>query len=294
MTRRWIVDAIGQASYDQLATGLTGSTVQSIWLDVMLARANARSPAEVLAQYERDSFARPGVVDQRTAIEIDGHLLAAAADFEAIELSPLTPLGTCASVALGDQNRIVSALRSSEVVSDPTNVMALEAALRLRQRAPVHLATCMRVMRAQPVPKIEGFTQSFRMFALGSGGFETADHGFTVGAMTLHIRTMLAALERLERHGYQFGVRTVELLATPDGEPIANRIANEIEVRRGVLDHAYYAGGVRFKINVTMPDGTEKFLIDGGAFDWLAKLLANRRAVYIASGFGAQLVPMFR
>jgi hypothetical protein len=297
MSHRWIVDAIGQTAYDRLATELPGSTVQSVWLDIMRARA-ARTPAEVLAQYERDSFARPGVVDQRTAVEIDGHLLAAASDFEAIELSPLTPLGTCASVALGDQNRIVSALRSTEVVSDPTNVMALEAASRLKaQRAPIHLATCMRVVRAQPVPKIKGFTQSFRMFALGSGGFETADHGFTVGAMTLHIRTMLAALTRLEQHGYRFGARSVDLLATPQGEPIATRIADglgDITVRRAVLDHAYYSGGVRFKLNVTAPDGNEMFLVDGGAFDWLAKLLVNRRAVYLATGGGSQLLPMFR
>jgi trehalose-6-phosphatase len=42
-------------------------------------------------------------------------------------------------------------------------------------------------------------------------------------------------------------------------------------------------------------DGTEIPLVDGGAFDWLAKLTSNRRAVYIASGLGSQLVPrMFR
>jgi hypothetical protein len=28
-------------------------------------------------------------------------------------------------------------------------------------------------------------------------------------------------------------------------------------------------------------------LVDGGAFDWLARLAANRRAVYIATGAGA-------
>jgi hypothetical protein len=31
---------------------------------------------------------------------------------------------------------------------------------------------------------------------------------------------------------------------------------------------------------------------DGGTFDWLAKLTSNRRAVFVASGLGAQLVPL--
>ena len=38
----------------------------------------------------------------------------------------------------------------------------------------------------------------------------------------------------------------------------------------------------------------ERYPVDGGVFDWLAKLLANRRAVVVASGTGAQLFPMFR
>jgi hypothetical protein len=31
-------------------------------------------------------------------------------------------------------------------------------------------------------------------------------------------------------------------------------------------------------------------LFDGGTFDWLAQLTSNRRAVYVASGGGAQLI----
>ncbi len=295
MSKTWIVDAIGRGPYDQLASELPGSTVQSIWLEVTRARAGARTPAEVLAQYERDLFVRPGFVDQRLAVEIDGHLLAAAAGFEAIELSPLTPLGTCTSVALGDQNRIVSALRGLEVVSDPTNAMTLEAATRLKKaRDPVHLATCMRVVRAQPVPKHVGWSQTFRMFALASGGFETANHGFTVEAVLRHLRAMLAALDRFEQHGYRFGVRRIELLATPERAELADRIAKQVGADRAVLEHAYYSAGLRYKIYVTDPDGNEMFLVDGGVFDWLAKLLANRRAVVVASGTGAQLFPMFR
>src|SRR5262245_37333784 len=159
--RRWIVGNVGEATFERLATGLSGSELQSVLLEVMQRRAKVRRPAEVLSQYRRDAFCKPAVVDQRTSVALDGHLLAAARGFEAIELSPVAPFGVCSAVALTDQNRVVSALRSTEVASDPTNVLALECALRLRANppVPVHFATSQRVLRAQPTPKLPGYAQ---------------------------------------------------------------------------------------------------------------------------------------
>src|SRR6185436_12731596 len=97
-------------------------------------------------------------------------LLAAAEAFEAIELSPLAPLGACSVVGPTSQNKIVSALRGTEVLSDPTNVLALECALRLRRNAAeiVRLATCQRCVRAQEVPKKSGYSPHFRIFCLAT------------------------------------------------------------------------------------------------------------------------------
>jgi hypothetical protein len=52
------------------------------------------------------------------------------AEVEGVELSPIAPLGTCSAVGPVSQNRIVSAMRSAEVVSDSTNALAVEAADR--------------------------------------------------------------------------------------------------------------------------------------------------------------------
>jgi hypothetical protein len=43
---------------------------------------------------------------------------------------------------------------------------------------------------------------------------------------------------------------------------------------------------------VTAPDGSRLPLIDGGALDWLAQLTSNRRAVFLATGLGAQLIAL--
>lgn len=294
--RDWIPRSVGAPTFEQLATKLSGSELQSVMLEVLHVRASARTPSEVLAQYGRDGFCRPATVDLRTSVELDAHLLEAATGFEAIELSPVAPLGACSTVALTHQNRVLSALRGTEVVSDPTNVLALECALRLRAApdTPVHLATSQRVIRAQPVPKLPGYAPHFRIFVLASAGAESQGHGFTVDAMTLHVRTMLGALDRLEQNGYAFGARRVDILATAERATLGDRIAESLGAMasRKPLEHAYYSGGLRYMLWVTAPEGVEVPLVDGGAFDWLTRLASNRRAVYVASGTGAQLMAL--
>jgi hypothetical protein len=267
-------------------------------MEVARERARARTPAQVLAQYRRDRFVRPSPIDLRVAAEVDAHLLAAADAFEAIELSPVAPLGTCTAVAPTDQHRILTALRGTEVVSDPTNVLALECADRLARdpTATVRLTTIQRVIRAQQVPDQPGFSQHFRIFVLVTAGREQREHATVVGAMAEQIRAMLRALDRLEQHGYAFGARRVDVKATPARAAIGDRLAEvlraDLPATRSVLDHPYYAGGARAMVWVTAPDGREVPLCDTGAFDWIATLTANRRFVYVASGMGAQLVPV--
>lgn len=297
MTRlAWIKDLLGRQSFDRLTTALSGSELQSVLLEVMHARASARTPAQVLSQYEADDFCKPAAVDPRASIAIDAELFAAAADFEPIELSPVSPLGTCSTFALTDQNRVLSALRTSEVVADPTNVLALECARRLRSKgnAYVHLAASQRVVRAQPIPKLPGYAPHFRLFALASAGRERQDHEFTLESFVRHVRTQMEALDRLEQRGYDFGKRCVDVLATPERVELGDRIAERLGsiAKRKTLQHAYYTGGLRYTLWVTLPDGRQLPLADGGAFDWLAKLTSNRRAVYIASGMGTQIIAL--
>jgi hypothetical protein len=291
--RHWTAAGIGAAAHEALASGLPASAVWSFLLDVLARRAAERTPVDVLRQWQRDAFTRPAAIDQRTLVALDATLLAAATAFEAIELAPLTPLGTCSVVGLGSQNRVVSALRGTEVVADPTNVLALECARRLRERPRevVRLATCHRCVRAQPAPKGPGYAQHFRLFCLATAGREQKDHGFVVAALVEQIETHLRALTRLEAEGYEFPGRSVRLFAAPGRERLAQRVASAIPgvpVSQGTLEHRYY-GGLRFSIftDRTPPGGFP--LIDGGAFDWLAKLSSDRSLVFVASGMGSQL-----
>jgi len=294
LDRPWTASAIDEATYEALAEGLPASEVWSLLLGVLARRAEGRAPAELLRQWEQDRFVQPAFIDQRTLNALDGHLLAAAEGFEAIELSPLAPLGSCSAVGLASQNKTVSTARGTEVVSDPTNGMALECARRLR-RDPgqvVRLATCHRCVRAQEIPKRPGHAAHFRLFGLATAGRERKDHDFTVEALGEQIATHLTALDRLGRHGYAISDVRVKILSTPARAGLADRIAASVRaasVSRETFDHPYY-DGLRFMLNIRGLQGNDLFLADGGAFDWLRKLTSNRRLTFVASGMGSQLL----
>lgn len=293
--KAWKRAGIDAETHMRLAERLPASALWSLLLDVLGRRAAQRTPFELLQQWERDIFVAASAIDQRALHTLDGHLLAAAKDFEAIELSPIAPLGVCSVIGLGSQNRIVSALRGTEVVADPTNVLALECARRMR-RDPlqvVRLATSHRCVRAQPFPKTPGFTQNFRLFCLVTGGHEQKNQAFLTDTLTHHIATHFATLDRLEQHGYAFPNRRIRLLATEARTPIADRLAATIppnvEIERGLLEKPYY-DGVRFTISARMADGEDKPFTDGGALNWLATLTSNRKMVLVCSAIGSQQI----
>ncbi len=296
-SRPWVKAGLPPGTYEALTDELPASRLWSLLLDVAEARATRRRPAELLEQWDHDRFVQPAIVDQRSLVELDGHLLTAASAFESIELSPVAPLGVCAIMGHASQNKVLSALRGTELVADPTNVMALECARRLQRDAAtvVRLATSHRCVRAQPVPKRRGLTANFRIFCLGSAGLERQNHAFVVDAVAEQMTIMLHALDRLEQHGFSFPERRITVMTTENRVAVGDRIAallGGVSVTRALLEHPYYNLGVRFQIAARSHEGVAVPLIDGGAFAWVARLTSNRRAVYAASGLGSQLVAL--
>jgi hypothetical protein len=106
---------------------------------------------------------------------------------------------------------------------------------------------------------------------------------------------MLAALDRLEQIGYHFPERRVTILATQERADLGDRLAAMfagVAIARAPLDHAYYSNGVRYQISARAKNGAAIPLIDGGAFDWIARLTSNAKAAFVASGIGSQIVPL--
>ncbi len=74
-SRAWVTAGLPPAAYDELTRGLPASRLWSLLLDVAEARAAGRRSAELVEQWDRDRFVQPSIVDQRSLVEVDGHLL---------------------------------------------------------------------------------------------------------------------------------------------------------------------------------------------------------------------------
>jgi hypothetical protein len=291
--RDWITRKVDPGVLAHLTEQLPATALWSLLLAVMERRAQ-RAPADLVRQWREDRFVAPSALDPREMLDVDRELFSAARAFDALELAPLAPLGSCSAVALTSQNRTVASVRGTEVVSDPTNLLALESAARLRTHPDVivRLACSHRCVRAQPIPKQPGFAAHFRMFCLATAGRQNAEQAFLVDAFREHITVHLDALTRLEALGFRLGVRRVTLLSTPSRAHLARRIEASlpgIPMSHESLQKEYY-DGLRFMISLGGSGDDEIPLCDGGAFDWLQKLGGNRKLAFVASGMGSQLI----
>ena len=141
-----------------LAERIAPTDLQSLLLEVYRMRASRRRPSDVLADYEANRFVQPSTIAPARILEWEQLAFAHLPDeFEVVTLSPVCPLGTCAAVAPVDPTWSVATVRNTELLSDATNVLALECAVRRRklltERAKsteaVHLAASHRVVRPQ-------------------------------------------------------------------------------------------------------------------------------------------------
>lgn len=286
-------------SLESLAA-MSPSETTPVWMEVARQQAERRRPADLLAQYESDGFVSPSALDLRVSVRLDAMILEAAQAFEAVLLAPLAPLGVCSALSPTSQDRTISAVRRLEVVSDPTNVLALECARRLRKRPTedVRLCTVHQVVRAQPIPDRPGHSRHFRMFAMAEAGPGRAEDGFEVDAIVRHLSVFDRFFEAAGTLGLHFPKRRAIVLTTPDLDTLAERVARalasslpQVTVVREPLTSSYY-GGVRVQFGAHTRTGEFCPIGDLGVFDWMAQLTANRRQRFVASGLGIQLAPL--
>jgi len=208
----------------------------------------------VLQQWQADRFVLPAPVDQRTLLELDTHLLAVAKNFEALDLSPLAPLaGVLERGAHESEPDKSPRSGETEVVSIHQRPGARERPTFAAGLTPGGTTRHLPSLCARAgVPESPRLAAHFRIFCMTTAGRESQDRVFLTTALVEHIQTHLSALDRLEQHGYHFGERRLQILATPENDALASRIASAIDtvpVSTSPLKHGYYAG-LRFRIDV--------------------------------------------
>jgi hypothetical protein len=278
-----------------LEGGLSPADLHTLLLDVSRRRAAAVTPARLVSRWQQDRYVRLAGSDPRHVWQLESRLWGLLPDdFTGVDLSPVAPLGVCSALGPVSQDRVISTVRGSEVVSDPTNVLALEAALRRqRSRAPVvNLACCHRVLRGQPFDAPGAF-QHFRLFALVSSARDGGSATTEAAMLGAHLRYWSRALGELLPAG------TVTISFTVFGFPrLSERIRDTVlpalrPLPPGVTveedpgrerARGYYERGA-IRIDATADGGTADAtsvagateIGDGGFTDWTARLLSDAK-----------------
>jgi hypothetical protein len=210
-----VLDALGR---------LAPRDLHSLLLHLAAKESARKTPLDLLAQYERGGAFALGFVDPRLALRFADAAFTAAQAFEALELSPVCPLGTVRAISGIHQNNVLSASRGAELLADPTPLLALECARRRRRPADrtgtIRLCTSHRMMRMQPAPA--GLLPHFRLFAMVTAAQKAPPPGSAsevaveLDLLREHLAVYLDLFAALERppHGFRFADVTVSVAHT--------------------------------------------------------------------------------
>jgi hypothetical protein len=292
---------------EALTDRLQPNELQSLMLEVYARLAGKVTPARLLEQYVRDRFVRPSAADPRVSLEFDSLAMSVLPPaFQPLELGPLCPLGTSSVVGTVSQNKVVSTSRNTEVLSDATNVLALEAAVRRKEQkragAPltsICLAASQRMTRAQGLPGPRSWAH-FRLFGMISAGRDQGTWVFEGEQLRVQLETQLRLLAALKVHGFEVHSPRVALTDLSEGRilkhlearvvaPLAKAfpdVAIEWDPSRS-SGRGYYESAC-FKLHVRNGQGEELEIGDGGDVGWMRALCSDAKERLVISGLGSE------
>jgi len=187
IVKRIIADSEIPRLFSVLAHDLPLSDLQSLLMEVYRGRTADLRESDVTDRAGRGLLA-PSKIDARLLNEFDRIAFETAAEFEAIELSPVAPLGLTRVLGGIDQNSVLTTIRNAEVLGDATVALALECSRRRkRDSTMVRLVSSHRTVRLQPFD-IPGYVPHFRLFSMVSAGRDTGSHAFEIQQLGEHLR----------------------------------------------------------------------------------------------------------
>lgn len=290
-----------------LAERIKPTDLQTLLLHVYRIRASQKKPSQVLADFEANRFVRPSPVSPAHVLEWESlafeHL---PEKFEILELSPVTPLGTNSAVARVTQDWAVSTIRNTEVISDPTNVLALECALRRRDSlrdssrigTGVHLAARHRALRGQKYSNV-GASTHFALLSLCSAGRDTGSSAFELSALRVHISFYVMSLSAFVGPSLQIEVSVTDLGNEHRSDLIDAQLFEPLRSNHPHLSCRFdpdrtsgrgYYSNICFSLHAGREQGEMKELVDGGCVDWTQQLLSDSKERLAISGIGSERV----
>ena len=299
-----ILKQIGDQEIIEKPLSLPKQDLNSLLLELFEKQVDKLTPADILKMYHFGRFATPSEADPARFHSLEVRLLSAAKemDIKTVLLSPSAPLGSCSSFGYVDQYNVVSALRGTETLSDPSNMLAIIIADKLKNRvesntSPLHYATTSRVVRAQALSG-RGFFAHFGLFCMVSSAKDMGSYSSEKELLQKHLLFYKELLQE------QFKAKSSIVLRKrggyKDGDGFFDKMTDDIRLMfpdtpltfdYDDINNKYYQG-INFKIYMETED--DKIEIgDGGFVDWMGQILGSKKERCLISGIGLDRFLMF-
>ncbi|QHQ63223.1 hypothetical protein Ana3638_22620 [Anaerocolumna sedimenticola] len=287
---------------DILTNKLTFSELNSLLLEIYNMKSKEIRPAELLKLYESNRFVKPYEGKIIDLIQLELKILKAAGTFSftPVELSPVAALGTCSAVAKANQNKIISALRGTEVLADATNSLALHICDLKRNRKEkenaefIRYCTIHRHIRAQNYKDTANLPH-FKLFCMVTSGIDKGSYIFEKESLLEHFQIYQTILNQTLDIS-KFKIKFIEVGGYKDSDGFMERILKHLQdnlkgevdiTEQGTKSENQYYQGLQFKIYINM-NGDDMEIADGGFVDWPQKLLQNKKERMLISGLGIE------
>lgn len=295
-----ILKKLGKSDLITLLTEqISGSDLNTLLLKVFHEKAGKSSPNDLLKRYTENRFVQPANTDPLQLKQLEMDILKAAVNqgVSPLQLSPVAPLGCTSIVGTVDQNKTISALRGTEVVSDATNLIALHIADLIKYRNAsredfMRFCTTHRHVRAQYFGDAPGMLAHFHLFCMVTSGVDQGSYDFEKKSLWEHVEAYRTIFKSLfhskievifsERSGYKDSAGLLARIIE-----YGDRLElKDVVIRTGSpqMENQYYKG-LQFTIKTVIED--EEYTIgDGGFVDWTQKMLGTKKERLIISAIG--------
>lgn len=285
-----------ERTVELLTERISGSDLSTLLLEVFREKAKKLGPGELLKKYQTNRVVQPVSIDLINLKKLELEVLKIASNhfFIPVQLSPVAPLGSCSVMGAVDQNKVLSTIRGTEVVSDATNLLALYISDRLKlgkesnREDYLRFCTTHRHIRTQFFNE-PGMLPHFHLFCMVTSGRDIGSYHFERESFWEHIR--------IYRDIFQsFFQSDIEVVLSGRGgyknpEDLLQRVVQHgeqfsipVSIKEPNLENQYYKG-LQFTV-ITKINGEEHKIGDGGFVDWSQNLLASKKERMIISAIG--------
>ena len=297
ITKR-IISQIDDRDIIEKLLSLPKSDFNSLLLEVFRRQAGSITPVDIVKAYQTNRFSTPSEVDPVAyhAFEADLLTLAQEHGIETTLLSPAAPFAGSSVFGFVDQNNVVSAVRGTEILSDPTNMLAVIIAEKLKEKevdntTSLHYCTTARVLRAQKFPARKGYYSHFGIFCIVSSGKDSGSYACEKDLFVKHLRYYKRLL--VEKYDAKLSIVLRKRHGYTDGDGFYDNMAETVKDEfPGIpisLDPEYednnYYKGIHFNIFMEK-DGEQIEVGDGGFVDWMRQMTNSKKERCLISGIG--------